>query len=141
MLTKIPPLFVKPEVKKVTEQPKEQEKKAALVDDIITIDAVAKVQLLVGTIDHCEEVAESEKLLKMTVNFGEKGTRQIFAGIKKQYTPEDLIGKQSVFVYNLKPRKMMGMESQGMMLLAKDADGKLQCIAPVEKVENGTRLC
>lgn len=141
MLTKIPPLFVKPEVKKVTEQPKEQEKKAAPVDDIITIDAVAKVQLLVGAIDHCEEVAESEKLLKMTVNFGEKGTRQIFAGIKKQYTPEDLIGKQSVFVYNLKPRKMMGMESQGMMLLAKDADGKLQRIAPVEKVENGTRLC
>ena len=68
------------------------------------------------------------------------GIRQILSGIRKYFKPEEFIGKQGVFVTNLKPRKMMGIESQGMMLLADDADkGTLRMVRP-ESVPNGTRL-
>ena len=106
----------------------------------ITIDDVVKVELRVGAIKACEEIEGSDKLLKMQIDFGQNGMRQILAGIKKWYTPQDLINKQAVFVYNLKPRKMMGIESQGMMLLAENEQGDLQIVNPVGVVPNGTRL-
>jgi methionyl-tRNA synthetase len=120
------------------EEPKEEaveEKK----ENYISIDDFAKVELSVGTIVECVEVPKSDKLLKMQVDFGPKGMRQIFGGIKKFYKREDLIGKQGVFVINLKPRKMMGMESQGMMLTAESAEG-LARIIPSEVVEAGINL-
>lgn len=120
------------------EEPKEEvveEKK----ENYITIDDFVKVELAVGTIVECEEVPKSDKLLKMQVDFGAKGIRQIFGGIKKFYKPEDLKGKQGVFVINLKPRKMMGMESQGMMLTAESEDG-LARIIPSELVPAGSNL-
>ena len=66
--------------------------------------------------------------------------RQILAGVKKFYAPEDLVGKQGVYVFNLKPRKMLGLESQGMMLFAEGDDGKLQIVTVGGPVPNGTRL-
>ena len=72
----------------------------------------------VGKIIACEIVEKSEKLLKMQVDFGDFGTRQIFAGMRKYYQSEDLAGKLGVFVINLKPRMIMGMPSEGMMLSA-----------------------
>jgi len=142
MLKKIPTLFAKPmedanmtdEHKNVSTQPEVQ------VDNYISIDDVVKVELLVGTIEECESVENSDKLLKFQVNFGAKGMRQILAGIKKYYMPEDLIGKQGVFIFNLKPRKMLGTESQGMMLVVHDADGMPRMVAPRVAVPNGQRL-
>ncbi len=136
---KIPTLFKKPEKKAEMEE----ETKTNQIEEknnYIKIDDLLKVQLVIGTIDQCEAVEESDKLLKMHVNFGEKGKRQILAGIRKSYQPEDLIGKQGTFVFNLKPRKMLGMESQGMMLIAKDAEGKTQIVSPAKLVPNGTQL-
>jgi methionyl-tRNA synthetase len=82
------------------------------------------LDLRIGTVIECIEKEGSEKLLKLTVDFGEEGARTIFSGIKKWYKPEDLKGKQFVFVFNLEPRKMMDEESQGMLLAAEGAAPK-----------------
>ncbi len=137
VLLKTPALFHKPETEKIMEQavtPVQEQ------PTYITIEDLIKVELVVGTIDQCEIVEQSDKLLKMQVDLGDKGKRQILAGIRQSYAPEELIGKQGLFVINLKPRKMAGSESQGMMLIAKDATGKPQLMSPAQLVENGTRL-
>lgn len=138
VLKKIPPLFVRPEEMNVIQH---EEKKVQGKDtNTVTIDEFARMQLVVGTIEACEELPKSDRLLKLTVNFGEKGKRIILAGVKKWYQPEELIGKQSVFVFNLEPRRMMGLESQGMMLMAEDAEGKPQRVTVAGPVINGVRL-
>lgn len=140
-LKKMEPLFAKIEV--IKEPVVEQAKGAAVaVPGIETIefDDFAKVALVVGTIVACEPVENSDKLLKMQVDFGDKGMRQILAGIKKYYTPGDVIGKQGVFAFNLKPRKLAGLESQGMMLMADDQDGIPRMTTIAMPVSNGMRL-
>ena len=111
-----------------------------LKESYIGIEDLIKVELVVGTIIDCEVIEKSDKLLKMHVDCGEYGKRQILAGIRMFYEPQELIGRQGTFVLNLKPRKMLGHESQGMMLVAKDAAGKMQLMSPVELVPNGMRL-
>lgn len=107
----------------------------------LSFDDFARVDLRVGTIDSCEEVPKSDKLYKLQVNFGDSGMRQICSGIKQHFKPEDLVGKQGVFVFNLQPRKLMGIDSQGMMLLVKGQDGqKLVMVTVAENVPNGSRL-
>lgn len=116
--------------------------------DLITIDDFLKVELRVARVLEAEEVEGSEKLLKLIVNVGEPSSakasegekRQILAGIKKSYNPMDLIGKQIVVVANLQPRKMMGMESQGMVLAAHDEEGNAVLIAPFQETPNGSKL-
>jgi len=93
---------------------------------IITYEDFAKLDLRVGTVINCEEKEGSDKLLRLTVDFGEEGTRNILSGIKKWYKPSDLTGKQFVFVFNLAPRKMMGEDSEGMILAAEGAASKKQ---------------
>jgi len=110
------------------------------MDDYITINDLMKVKLIVGTIQECCVTPESGKLLQLKVSFGEKGDRQILAGIKKWYQPQDLIGKQGVFVFNLKPRTMLGLESQGMMLCAQDAAGVFQLVSVSAPVPDGTQV-
>lgn len=110
------------------------------ITNTIDIEDFIKVELIVGTIKECEPVSGSDKLHKMQVDFGDKGTRQILSGIQKYYLPADLIGKQVVFVFNLKPRKMAGFESQGMMLTAQDEQGNPRLVTPAVSVPNGTRL-
>lgn len=117
---------------KAEEAPKQEE-------NYISIEDFAKVDLAVGTIVECEEVPKSDKLLKMQVDFGVNGIRQVLGGIKQFYKPEDLKGKQGVFVLNLKPRKLMGLESHGMMLMAESPNG-LARIAPSEVVVAGAKL-
>lgn len=85
---------------------------------LITIDDFAKLDLRVGTVTKCELKEGSEKLLRLTVDFGEEGSRNILSGIAQSYTPEDIQGKQFIFVINLEPRKLMGEDSQGMILAA-----------------------
>ena len=105
---------------------------------IISFDDFDKLDLRIGTVITCEEKEGSEKLLRLTVNFGEDGTRTIFSGIKQWYKPEDLKDKQFVFIINLAPRKMMGEESQGM-LLAADGEKPLPLVVE-EKLPSGTPI-
>jgi methionine--tRNA ligase beta chain len=88
----------------------------------VTIDEFKNVSLRIGKVVSAERVEGSEKLLKLQVDLGE--LRQILSGIAKDYTPEALVGKSVVIVANLDPRKMMGMESQGMLLAAQGVGGK-----------------
>ena len=106
----------------------------------ITIDDLVKVQLRVGQIVEAELVEGSEKLLRLQVDFGDFGKKQIFSGVRKSYQPEDLLQKQAVFVVNLKPRKMMGQESCGMMMCAQDEQGNPRFVGPTVVVPNGTVL-
>ncbi|MCX5924436.1 MAG: class I tRNA ligase family protein, partial [Candidatus Dependentiae bacterium] len=100
-----------------------------------SIEDFAKIDLRLGTIFQCEIVEKSDKLLKLQVDFGDFGKRQIFSGMRKYFKPEDLIGKQAVFVVNFKPRMMMGMPSEGMMLTA---DGALVTVS--SSVANGAQV-
>ena len=103
----------------------------------IQFDDFAKIDLKVGTIATAEKVEKADKLLKLEVDLGfEK--RIIVSGIAMHFNPDDIIGKQVIVVTNLAPRKMRGIESNGMILMAEDADGKLQFVNPIEKVANGS---
>lgn len=105
----------------------------------IQYDDFAKLDLKVGTITTAEKVAKADKLLKLEVDLGfEK--RTIVSGIALHFTPENIIGKQVVIVANLAPRKMKGIESNGMILMAEDADGKLKFINPDEATINGSSV-
>ena len=93
----------------------------------ISIDDFAKVRLQVGEIVACERVLKSSKLLHETVRFGNE-TRSVVSGIAKHYTPEEMVGKKVVFVTNLKPVKLCGILSEGMILAAEDEDGTLSLV-------------
>ena len=105
---------------------------------MIALDDFLKVELRVGTVLEADEVPGSEKLIKQIVDFGELGKKQILSGIKQWYKPSQLIGKQFVYVTNLEPRKMMGLDSEGM-ILATDTK-KPYPIKPSSKVPAGTKL-
>ncbi len=83
---------------------------------VIVYDDFSKLDLRIGTIEECVKKEGSDKLLRLTVDFGEEGKRNILSGIAPWYQPEEIKGKQFVFVINLEPRKLMGEESQGMIL-------------------------
>ncbi|MDA8083821.1 MAG: methionine--tRNA ligase [Nitrospiraceae bacterium] len=106
--------------------------------NLISIQDVMKVALKVGHVISAERVKKSDKLIKMQVDTGE--LRQIVAGIGKAYTPEDLIGKKIVVVANLQPAKLMGVESQGMLLAATGADGVPIVLTPEKDVEAGAKI-
>ncbi len=134
------PLFEKIELKEEDVLGK-KEPEISVSYPAISIDDLLKVILLVGTITECQPVEKSDKLFKLQVDFGPEGVRQILSGIKQYYQPEELIGKQAVFVFNLQPRTMMKLESHGMVLTAADsATGKPLIITPAGLVPNGTRL-
>lgn len=92
---------------------------------MISFDDFLKVELKVGTVMDAEDVEGSEKLIKLKVDLGEEEPRQILAGVRKWYSLKDLVGKQVVIVANLEPRKMMGLESEGMILAADSEDGPI----------------
>ena len=137
-IQKVPALFEKYESK--NELKKEHNVVEQSVAAHIDITDFAKIELRTGTIQACAEVPKSNKLYALEVDFGAFGIRNVLSGVKQYFTPEQLIGKQGIFVYNLAPRMMMNMESQGMMLFAPDAQGVLQVIAPVQAVPNGTLI-
>lgn len=105
---------------------------------MISIDDFLKLEFKVGTILEAEPIEESEKLIKLKVDLGEETPRQILAGIKKWYSSEDLTGKQFIFIANLEPRMMMGLESNGMLLAA--GDEKPVPLIPSEPVPNGSKI-
>jgi methionyl-tRNA synthetase len=120
---------------------KEASKKESTMeeDNIITIDQFFETTLRIGTIVEAEEVPKSKKLLKLQVDVGEKENRQILAGIKEFYSAEELVGTQACVVANLKPAKLMGMLSEGMLLAAKDENG-LCLIRPEKPKTTGTKI-
>ena len=99
-------------------------------------DDFAKIDLRVGTILAAEKVEKADKLLKLTVDLG-VDTRTIVSGIAQHFLPENIVGKQ-VVVANLAPRKMRGIESQGMILMAEDAAGKLHFVSPETAINAGS---
>ena len=113
---------------------------AAPAPEPVTIDEFAKVRMTVCKVLACENVKKSEKLLKFTLDDGSGTPRQILSGIAKYYAPEDLIGKTLVAVTNLPPRKMMGQESNGMILSA-EKDGKLNVLILDDAIPAGAELC
>ena len=106
----------------------------------ITYDDFAKLQFAVGEIIACEEVKKSTKLLCSQVKIGSE-VRQILSGIKSGYTPEQMTGKKVMVLMNLAPRKMAGLESQGMLLCAEDADGNLALMTPDKDMPSGSEIC
>ena len=107
----------------------------------VTIDHFFATELKVGTVQFAERVPKSDKLIRLLVDLGEGSARQLVAGIGKAYTPEELVGHQVVVVANLKPAKLMGVESRGMILAATDADGKPILVRPhASGAPNGTRV-
>lgn len=112
---------------------------AAVVDDSIDIEHFMKVKLRVARIEAAEPVPKSNKLLKLQLDLGPLGKRQILSGIAKFYTPETLIGKKIIVVANLKPAKLMGIESQGMLLAASSDDGSsLIIVDPGQSMPEGS---
>ena len=105
----------------------------------IVFDDFAKIDLKVGTIKSAEKVAKADKLLRLEVDLGFE-TRTIVSGIALHFQPEEIIGRQVVVVVNLAPRKMKGVESRGMILMAEDAMGKLRFVSPSEAVEPGASV-
>ncbi|MDH4088953.1 MAG: methionine--tRNA ligase [Cyclobacteriaceae bacterium] len=104
--------------------------------DEITFDDFAKLDIRVGNVLKAEKMEKSSKLLKLIVDTG-VDHRTILSGIAQHYTPEEMVGKQVTLIANLKPRKMMGIESQGMILMAEDAKGKLKFLQPSDIVSPG----
>src|SRR5437762_7627843 len=106
---------------------------------LIDIDTFARVELRVGQILVAERVPNADKLLRLEVDLAEPERRQLLAGIAEWYAPESLVGQKIIVVANLQPRRMRGLESQGM-LLAADADGRpVLATVPVE-TPNGAQL-
>ncbi len=152
-IKKVPPLFprveeplmqeapkAEPETIKEEQNPKNKEKKTKKEDDnLIEIGQFFETSLKVGTVVAAEEVPKSKKLLKLQIDLGEEGPRQVVAGIKEFYAPDDLINTQVCVVANLKPAKLMGMMSEGMLLAAKDEDG-LCLIRPEKPKKAGTPI-
>ena len=114
--------------------------KAEPVKENIPFDEWEKLDIRVGHIKDCQKVKKSNKLLQFTLDDGSGKDRTILSGIAKFYKPEDLVGKDVLFIANLAPRKMMGIESQGMILSALNADGSLALTTTFSKVLPGSQI-
>jgi tRNA-binding protein len=112
----------------------------APIKPAIEFSALAAIDIRVGTIERVEEVPKSDKLLRLTVNFGDH-TRTILSGMKQERArPQEMLGLQTLFVVNLEPRKMMGEISEGMLFDLGFADGLAPALAvPERSIANGTR--
>ena len=137
---KLPPIFPRIDLKKEiaeigklvaaakreeTKMTEEKEERKAE----IAIDDFSKIDLRVALVTACEKVEKTDKLLKLTVKLGEE-MRTVVSGIAKFYTPEEMVGKRVVMIANLKPAKLRGIESRGMILCAEDAEGNLSLVSP-----------
>ena len=143
-IEKLPPIFPRIDIKKElaevdglvkskkAEKAKAEEKKL----EEITIDDFAKVELKVGEVIACERVENSDKLLHETVRIGEE-VRSVVSGIAKHYSPEEMVGKKVIVVTNLKPVKLRGVLSEGMILCAEDKNGSLSLVVPEKLTGSG----
>ena len=114
--------------------------KAKTVKDTVTFEDFEKLDIRVGHVKACEKVKKSKKLLKFTIDDGSGTDRTILSGIAAYYEPEDLIGKDVLFIANFPPRQMMGIESQGMILSAENYDGTLSVTTTLRQVKPGSQV-
>ena len=130
------------EQKKQAKKENEKKEEKENVTDIseITIDDFAKIQLKVGKVVECQKVEKADKLLCSKIDLGEGAPRTIVSGIAKYYTPEEMVGKQVIVVTNLKPVKLRGIESQGMVLCASDENGNLALVTPEKEIGAGSEV-
>ena len=131
--------------KDASKETAEAEKEDEAVIDIepkeeITYEDFSKMQFQVGEIISCEAVKKSKKLLCSQVKIGSQ-VKQIVSGIKAHYTPEEMVGKKVMVLVNLKPAKLAGVLSEGMLLCAEDADGNLALMTPEKKMPAGAEIC
>jgi len=127
---------------KLVEAKKANEKKEVSVSDAkenIGFEDFMKMDIRIGTIMEAEKVPKTKKLLKLKIDTG-IDQRTVVSGIAEHYKPEDIIGKQVSILVNLEPKKLRGIESQGMILMAEDSDGKLSFIEPDSKLHNGSEI-
>lgn len=135
-ITKIPPLFPKIETK---EQDKQPQTTKDCKDSLIGIEEFKKLDIRIGEVLECERVEKSEKLLKFLIDVGEDKPRQILSGIAKFYNPQELIGRQVCVIANLKPAKLMGLVSEGMILSCGDESG-LSLLGIESQRKNGSKI-
>ena len=140
LVTKIEDEQIDPIVKSLSEPPgQEAPKSVPEAKPLITLDDFKKVELKLAKVVSAERVPKSEKLLKIQVEIGAE-KRQVVAGIAQHYKPEDLVGKLIVVVANLQPAKLMGQESQGMLLAATDNTGRLAVLTVADSLESGASI-
>lgn len=142
LFTKIEDTEVEAQVQKLLDTKKANEaaeKKANPAKENISFEEFAKMDIRVGTILEAEKVAKTKKLLKLTVDTG-IDKRTVVSGIAEYYSPEEIIGKQVSILVNLAPKKLRGIESQGMILMAEDADGSLKFVAPIVETKEGSEV-
>ena len=142
LFEKIEDEAVEKQVNKLLESKKQNEMESATVQamkDIITFDDFTKLDMRVVTILEAEKVKKSKKLLKLTVDTGiEK--RTVLSGVAEHFTPEELVGKEVTMLINLAPRTMMGIDSEGMILMAEDKDGSLRLLQPDKPTSAGSSI-
>lgn len=142
LFEKIEDNVVEAQVNKLLESKKQNElanATAAPMKEIITYDDFVKLDMRVVKVLTAEAMPKSKKLLKLTVETG-LGKRTVLSGVAEFFKPEDLIGKQVVMLINLAPRKMMGIDSEGMILMAEDKDGSLKLLQPHEATADGSTI-
>lgn len=142
LFTKIEDAEVDAQVQRLLEMKKANEAaewKPEAISSECTIDDFAKLDIRCGTILECQKVPKADKLLQFKIDDG-MGGRTIVSGIAQSYKPEELVGLQVCFIANFPPRKLKGVESQGMILSAVNSDGKLVVISPSKKVANGSKV-
>ena len=129
-----------PKVEKEKEEEEEEEGIDIEAKPEITFEDFEKMQFQVGEIISCEAVKKSKKLLCSQVKIGSQ-VKQIVSGIKAHYTPEEMVGKKVMVLVNLKPAKLAGVLSEGMLLCAEDVDGNLALMTPEKKMPAGAEIC
>lgn len=133
-------------LKQVQEKKEKQNTDAITVEEEktnkqnINFEDFDKLQIQIGEILSCEEVKKSKKLLCSQVKIG-NSTRQILSGIKEHYSAQEMVGKKVIVLVNLEPRKIMGMESEGMIMCAADKDGNLTLMVPEKDIDSGADVC
>jgi methionyl-tRNA synthetase len=135
-INQVVPLFPRIEIKEEEKKMEEVKKEEVKQEEYITIDDFAKIKMRVGKVLEAEKVEKSDKLLKLKVSLGDE-ERIIVSGIAQYYEPQELIGKNVIILANLKPRKIFGIESQGMLLAAKDGE-RLTVLTTDKDVEVGS---
>ena len=142
LFQKIEDSTVEAQIQKLLDSKKKNEAakyKAAPMKDIVSFDDFVKLDLRVVTIVEAIKVKKSKKLLQLKVDTG-IGIKTVLSGVAEQFTPEDLVGRQVTMLLNLAPKKMVGIESEGMILMAEDAEGKLKLLTPHEATNAGSGI-
>ena len=144
LFEKIEDSVIEAQLQKLADTKKANEAAAYVAQPIketIDFSDFEKLDIRVGHIKNCEKVKKAKKLLKFTLDDGSGTDRTIVSGIAAFYEPEELIGKDVLFIANLAPRKLMGIESQGMILSAENFDGSLSVTTTLKEVKPGSQVC